>query len=97
MDENLANWYASSQRAGKWFSTSLALGIDVAVNRINKLFADELCTEIVFLPEFLLLTLYRVVYQGIHDQFPGPQDPPFYRGPRVVHWHIPCSNSFLPT
>src|SRR4051812_20390205 len=32
MDENLAYWSTSFQRAGKWFSSSLALGTDVVAN-----------------------------------------------------------------
>ena len=34
---------------------------------------------------------------GILVQYPGPHDPLSIEGTRIVHWHIPRSNSFLPT
>jgi len=37
MDENFAYWSASLQRAGKWFSSSLALGTDVVANITDRL------------------------------------------------------------
>ena len=41
MDENFAYWSASFQRAGKWFSSSPALGTDVVANVADKLFSDK--------------------------------------------------------
>ena len=43
MDENLAYWTASLQRAGKWFSSSLALGTDVVADIIARLPSDLPC------------------------------------------------------
>ena len=43
MDENLAYWSASFQRAGKWFSSSLALGIDVVADISDRLPFDTPC------------------------------------------------------
>src|SRR4051812_31382059 len=43
MDENFAYWSASFQRAGKWFSSSLALGTNNAANTNDRLFSDMPC------------------------------------------------------
>ena len=44
MDENFAYWSASFQWAGKWFSSSLALGTDIVAN-----ITDRLCFDMSFL------------------------------------------------
>ena len=43
MDENFAYWSASFQRAGKWFSSSLALGTNVVANITDRLSSDLPC------------------------------------------------------
>ena len=43
MDENFAYWSASFQRAGKWFSSSLALGTDVVADITDRLPSDMPC------------------------------------------------------
>ena len=43
MDENLAYWSASFQRAGKWFSSSLALGTDIVADITDMLLSDMPC------------------------------------------------------
>ena len=43
MDENFAYWFASFQRAGKWFSSSLALGIDVVADIADMLSSEMPC------------------------------------------------------
>ena len=43
MDENFAYWSASFQRAGKWFSLSLALGTDVVADITDRLPSDMPC------------------------------------------------------
>ena len=47
VDENFAYWSASFKRAGKWFSSSLALGTDDVANIVDKLFSDKPCIVIV--------------------------------------------------
>ena len=47
MDENFAYWSASFQRAGKWFSSSLALGIDDVADITDNLSYDMPCFMIV--------------------------------------------------
>ena len=57
MDENLAYWSASFQRAGKWFSSSLALGTNVVANKTDRLFSDIPCyLDRAIVSAFLLLT-----------------------------------------
>ena len=51
MDENFANWSASSYRAGRWFSSSLALGADI----VDKLFSDLPCNVIALFVTTLLI------------------------------------------
>ena len=43
MDENFAYWSASFQRAGKWFSSSLALGTDVVADITDRIPSDMPC------------------------------------------------------
>ena len=43
VDENFAYWSASFQRAGKWFSSSPALGTDVVADIADKLSSDIPC------------------------------------------------------
>ena len=43
MDENLAYWSASFQRAGKWFSSSLALGTNVVADITDLVLSDMSC------------------------------------------------------
>ena len=76
---------------------STAPGTDVVADIAARLISDEPYIVIVFHPEFLLLTLYRVVYQQFLPSIPRPQDPLSIEGTRIVHWHIPRSNSFLLT
>ena len=47
MDENFAYWSASFQRAGKQFSSSLALGTYAVANIVDKLFSDKHCIVVV--------------------------------------------------
>ena len=43
MDENFAYWSTLFQRAGEWFSSSLALGTDVVADLIDRLSSDTPC------------------------------------------------------
>ena len=43
MDENFAYWSASLQRAGKWFSSSLALGTNVVADITDMVLSDMPC------------------------------------------------------
>ena len=43
MDENFAYWSASFQRAGKWFSSSLALGTNVVADIADMVLPDMPC------------------------------------------------------
>ena len=43
MDENFAYWSASFNEQEKWFSSSLALGIDVVADIIDRLPPDMPC------------------------------------------------------